>query len=66
MSASWLLSRDLIVALAITGGVLSIASSVLAARRAVPAAVATWCNRSAYAFMGASMLLFIAAGFSRP
>ncbi len=59
-----LLTRhETIVALAVTGAILSILASVLSRRPAAGAAAARWCNRAGYAFMGASMLLFVVAGF---
>jgi len=58
--------RETVIALAVVGGVLSLFAWLLTARRAAAPAAATWCNRAAYAFMAASMLVFILAGFIRP
>jgi hypothetical protein len=60
----WLTRRETIVALAMAGGVFSIASWALAGRSPGGASLARWCNGAAYAFMGASMLLFILAGLA--
>jgi len=62
----WLLRRETVIALAVVGGLFSVAAWLLSSRRAVVPAAATWCNRAAYAFMAASMLIFIVAGFARP
>lgn len=61
----WLIRRETVIALAVVGGILALASSILTSRRA-PVAAATWCNRAAYAFMAASILLFILAGLTHP
>ena len=60
----WLIRRETIVALAIAGGLLSLAGWALTARRS-GLALSVWCNRAAYAFMAVSMVLFIAAGIVR-
>jgi len=62
----WILRRETVIALAVAGGVLSVAAWLLSSRRSAVPAAATWCNRAAYAFMGASMLVFIVTGFIRP
>lgn len=62
----WLLRRETVIALAVAGGVLSFVAWLLSSRGAVAPAAATWCNRAAYGFMAASMLIFIVAGFTRP
>lgn len=60
----WLVRRETIVALAMAGGAFSIAAWALAGRADAGAALARWCNGAAYGLMGASMLLFIVAGFA--
>ena len=58
-------SHQAIVALAIAGGVFSIAATLLAARGDGARRTARWVNGAAYGFMGASMVLFIVAGLAR-
>jgi hypothetical protein len=59
-----LLTRhETIVALALVGGALSGLSWLLSSRGGSAAAAVRWCNGVAYAFMAASMALFIVAGF---
>ena len=60
----WLVRRETIVALAMAGGAFSIASWALAGRAPAGASLARWCDGAAYGLMGASMLLFILAGFA--
>ena len=58
-------SHQAVIALAIAGGILSIAAALLGARGEDNRRLARWCNGAAYGFMGASMLVFIVAGFLR-
>ncbi len=58
----WLTRHDTIVGLALAGGALSVLSWLLPGRRGAAAPLARWCNGAAYAFMAASILLFIIAG----
>ena len=58
-------SHQAIVALAIMGGVLSLAAAFLGARGGDAGRMARWVNGAAYGFMGASMVLFILAGLTR-
>ena len=58
-----LLSRPVVIALAILGALVSTLAAVLQARNKIDAARATQLNRAGYVAMGASMLLFILAGF---
>ena len=61
-----LLQRSTVVTLAIIGGVLSLAISVLSAREALSMSAIKRLNIVAYVFMGLSMILFIAAGLAGP
>ena len=61
-----LLQRSTVVTLAIIGGVLSLAISVLSARGALSMSATERLNKVAYVFMGLSMILFIAAGLAGP
>jgi hypothetical protein len=58
-----LLSRPLVIGLAILGAVVSTLAAVLQARNKIDATRATQLNRAGYVAMGVSMLLFILAGF---
>ena len=58
-------SHQVVITLAIAGGVLSLAAAFLAARGEGARRTARWVNGAAYGFMGASMLLFIVAGLTR-
>lgn len=58
-------SHQGVVALAVFGGVLSLAAAVVGARGEGARRTARWINGAAYAFMGASMVLFIVAGLTR-
>jgi hypothetical protein len=58
----FLLSKPVVVALAILGALLSSAASFLQMRGYVSAAVAKGLNWAGYGVMGASMLLFVLAG----
>jgi len=57
-----LLTRPVVVALAVLGAVLATAASVLQTRGLVGERGARFLNYAGYAFMGASMLLFVLAG----
>jgi hypothetical protein len=57
-----LLSRPVVVALAVLGAVLASAASFLRIRDYVGEKVARALNWAGYAFMGTSMLLFALAG----
>lgn len=57
----WLLNREVMIALAVGGGLLSMAASALAGR--IGARAAGGLSRLAYVCMGASMLLFVVLGF---
>jgi len=59
-----LLSRETVIALAIAGGVLSVVATILRAR--LGASRTTLLSALSYAFMGASIVLFLALGFKRP
>jgi len=62
----WLLTREACITFALAGAVLSSAASVLRIRQAVSAKSAKLMNYAGYAAMGASMLVFIIAGFRSP
>ncbi len=59
----WLLNRSTVIALAIIGGLISLVASLCRSRGILSEQQITWLNKSAYAFMGVSMILFIVAGF---
>ena len=59
----WLLTREAVIALAVLGAIASTAASLLQVNKRIGAARASRLNLLGYAFMGASMALFIAAGF---
>ncbi|MEO5694523.1 MAG: hypothetical protein ABIQ72_15445 [Usitatibacter sp.] len=59
-----LLDRRLVIGLAIVGGVLATFASVLQTRGVVGERGARNLNYAGYAFMGASMLLFVLAGLT--
>jgi len=58
----FLLSKPVVIALAILGALLSSAASLLQVRGYVSAAVARGLNWAGYGVMAASMLLFVLAG----
>lgn len=60
-----LMRHETIVAFAVIGGAFSLLSWALVSRGQRGAVLARWCNGVGYAFMGASMLLFIVAGLFR-
>jgi hypothetical protein len=57
-----LLDRGVVIALAVAGGALALLASFLQVRGIVGTKGARNLNYAAYAFMGASMLLFALAG----
>ena len=59
----WLLTREVIVSLAVLGALPSVAASVLEARGGISPARARQLNLVGYCVMGISMLLFIIVGF---
>ena len=59
----WLFERATIISLACIGGIASTIAWVLAKKGGEAASYARVINIIAYAFMGASVVLFIAAGF---
>ena len=59
----WLLTREVVVGLAVLGALPSVAASVLAARGDISPARAKQLNLVGYGLMGISMLLFIIVGF---
>ena len=59
-----LLDRRVVIALAVVGGVLSLLASLLQIRGIVSERGARNLNYAGYAFMGASMLLFVLAGLT--
>ena len=58
----WLLTREVVITLAILGGVASVAASVLHVRGVIGAPRARQLNLAGYVFMGISMLIFITVG----
>jgi predicted membrane channel-forming protein YqfA (hemolysin III family) len=60
--AELLLNRTTVIGLAVIGGVLSVLASWCQSQNLITQHRAAWLNRIAYAFMAASMVLFIAAG----
>ena len=58
----WLLDRVTVIGLAVIGGVLSVLASWCGSRNLISAQSAMRLNQAAYAFMAASMILFILAG----
>ena len=62
----WLLSREACITFAVIGALLSTTASVLQARKIVGARGVRLMNYAGYAAMGASMLVFIVAGFRAP
>ena len=59
----WLLTREVVVGLAVLGALPSVAASVLEARGGISSARARKLNLVGYGLMGISMLLFIIVGF---
>jgi hypothetical protein len=61
----FLLSKPVVVALAIIGALLSTAASFLQTRRYISETAAKALNLAGYGVMGASMALFVLAGLWR-
>ena len=59
----WLLTREVVVGLAVLGALPSVVASVLEARGGISPARAKQLNLVGYGLMGISMLLFIIVGF---
>ena len=59
----WLLTREVVITLAVLGAFASTAASVLQVRGRIDAARARQLNATGYALMGVSMALFIIVGF---
>lgn len=59
-----LLDRQVVIALALAGGILAALASILRMRGTVGDRGARNLNYAGYAFMGASMLLFVVAGLT--
>ncbi len=59
-----LLSREVVIGLAIAGAVLVTLSSTMAGRLGPQRA--TWLNRAGYAITGVSVVIFIVIGFRGP
>jgi len=62
----WLLTREVVVTIAVIGAVLSTGASILQVRKILSEQGARLMNYAGYGAMGVSMLLFIAAGFRSP
>lgn len=58
----WLFERSTVIALAIAGGVFSVLASLCQSRGWVTEHQLKMLNRAAYAFMGASIILFVLVG----
>lgn len=59
----WLLTREMVIALALLGALLSVAASVLQVRGAIGAPRARQLNGAGYVCMAVSMALFVVLGF---
>ena len=59
----WLLTREVVIGLALLGALPSLAASVLKARDGITPRRAQQLNLAGYGLMGLSMLLFIIVGF---
>ena len=62
----WLLTREACIAFAVVGALLSTGASVLQVKNALGEKRARLMNYAGYGAMGASMLIFIIAGFRSP
>lgn len=62
----WLLSREACITFAILGAALSTGASILQVKKALGEKNARLMNYAGYGAMGASMLIFIIAGFRSP
>lgn len=58
----WLFSRQLVIALAVIGGAISLFISWSKSRDMLSEQQLTWLNKASYGFMGASIILFVGAG----
>lgn len=63
---AWLLERETVITLAVLGAAVSMLATLLLNNGRITPETSKWLNRAGYAFMGASMLLFIIAGFRAP
>lgn len=64
MIPDWIVSRNVVILLAVIGALVSIAATVLRVRGRHSEAQVKTVNRIGYGFMWASIALFIYAGFS--
>ena len=62
----WLLTREVVITLAVLAAIPSVAASVLQVRGKIGAARARQLNLVGYVLMGVSMALFIVIGFRGP
>ena len=62
----WLLTREVVISLAVLGAIFSTAASILQVRGYVSARTAQALNYAGYGAMGVSMLLFIIVGYRGP
>ena len=62
----WLLSRAVIVGLAIVGGILSLLASWIRSKGGQSVQTAEWLGKVSYVFMGISIALFVVAGVVGP
>jgi uncharacterized protein with PQ loop repeat len=62
----WLLAREVVVGLAVLGGVFSVLASVLQSKGRIGEETANRVNMVGYLFMGISIALFIIAGLLAP
>ena len=66
MGMEWLLTREVVVGLAILGALPSVAASLLQMRGGISETRAKQLNRAGCGLMGLSMVLFIVTGFRSP
>ena len=59
----WVLTREVVITLAVLAVIPSVAASVLQVRGKISALTARQLNLAGYVLMGISMLLFIVIGF---
>ena len=62
----WLLTREVVITLAVMAAIPSVAASLLQVRGKISAARARQLNLVGYVLMGISMALFIVIGFRGP
>jgi hypothetical protein len=62
----WLLTREVVITLAVLAAIPSVAASLLQVRGKISAARARPLNFAGYVLMGISMALFIVIGFRGP